>query len=269
MDDHLLEISLQDLRKMLPSRTGDDLSDDFLIAEARYSEVRSMLDILQHPCRLNGYMGLFCIKGKLEVEINLKTYHIGDNSVIINIPGNIARVFKTDEIQEDTHFVLVAVSSDFLSSSRMDYARLFDESISILDNPCFVMSESEKGIFMKYLDLAYNLLGLGSPNMKHSLRGIVSSCLYFAGAIWQEKLRSAPRPGGDSPTLRSKLVLEQCSKDACKVPMEIRGIPAPKQSPLAVDTPTLKPVYEPGPFPTATASQSLTLSPFSLSISLT
>lgn len=212
MDDHLLEISLQDLRKMLPSRTGDDLSDDFLIAEARYSEVRSMLDILQHPCRLNGYMGLFCIKGKLEVEINLKTYHIGDNSVIINIPGNIARVFKTDEIQEDTHFVLVAVSSDFLSSSRMDYARLFDESISILDNPCFVMSESEKSIFMKYLDLAYNLLGLGSPNMKHSLRGIVSSCLYFAGAVWQEKLRSAPRPGGDSPTLRSKLVLEQFLK---------------------------------------------------------
>jgi len=225
MDDHLLEISLQDLKKMLPSRTGDDLSDDFLIAEARYSEVRSMLDILQHPCRLNGYMGLFCIKGKLEVEINLKTYHIGDNSVIINIPGNIARVFKTDEIQEDTHFVLVAVSSDFLSSSRMDYVRLFDESIAILDNPCFVMTESERNIFSKYLDLSSSIMDMGSPNLKQSLRGIVSSCLYYAGAVWQEKLKSARRPGNnDAPSLRSKLVLEQFLKLVAQYHDQERGM---------------------------------------------
>jgi len=214
MDNQLLEISLKDLRKNLPSMTGDDLSDDFLIAEARYSDVKEFLETMEHPCRLNGYVGLFCLKGKLEVEINLKSYHIEENSVIINVPGNIWRVYSTEGSQmENMRIVLVAASSDFLSSSRMDYVRLFDESISILDNPCFVMNEGERVIFTKYLDLAFSIMDQGTANIKQSLRGIVSSCLYYAGAVWQEKLRSAVNKKGlDAPTLRSKLLLEQFLK---------------------------------------------------------
>ena len=226
MEKQLLEISLKDLRRVLPTMTGDDLSDDFLIAEARYSDVQGILNILQHPCRLDGYMGIFCLEGNLEVEINLKTYHIGKNTVIINIPGNIARVFSQDKEQlKDMHFVLVAASSDFLSSSRMDYVRLFDESIAILDNPCFVMTESERNIFSKYLDLSSSIMEMGSPNLKQSLRGIVSSCLYYAGAVWQEKLKSARRPGNnDAPSLRSKLVLEQFLKLVAQYHDQERGM---------------------------------------------
>lgn len=44
-----------------------------------------------------------------------------------------------------------------------------------------------------------------------------------------------------------------------RVQIEIRGIPAPKHKPLAVEDPTLNPVYEPGPELNATAEQSLTL----------
>lgn len=42
----------------------------------------------------------------------------------------------------------------------------------------------------------------------------------------------------------------------------------PKHSPLAVDTPTRSPVYEPGPILTHTASHLSTVSPFSSSMSL-
>ena len=52
-----------------------------------------------------------------------------------------------------------------------------------------------------------------------------------------------------------------------RVPMAMRGLPLPKQSPLAVDTPTRRPVYEPGPLLTHTASQSAMVRPFSSSIS--
>lgn len=46
-------------------------------------------------------------------------------------------------------------------------------------------------------------------------------------------------------------------------------MPAPKQRPLADEDPTRSPVYEPGPALRQTASQSVTLSPRSSSISLT
>ena len=47
----------------------------------------------------------------------------------------------------------------------------------------------------------------------------------------------------------------------------MRGFPEPKHRPFAVETPTLNPVYDPGPMLTHTASQSAMEIPFSLSIS--
>ena len=150
----------------------------------------------------------------MKAEINLKTYDIHDNSVIINLPGNISRIYSLDEDQVNKlHFVVVAVSSEFLSSSRMDYVRMFNESIAVLDNPCFEMSKEERAIFSKYFELVDALIGSRQKNTMQVLRGIVSSCLAYAGSIWQEKLLAAerPRPRGEQ-TIRAKLVLEEFLK---------------------------------------------------------
>ena len=54
-----------------------------------------------------------------------------------------------------------------------------------------------------------------------------------------------------------------------RVPTARSGLSAPKQRPLAVDTPTRRPVYDPGPLLTHTASQSARVMPRSASISWT
>ena len=51
------------------------------------------------------------------------------------------------------------------------------------------------------------------------------------------------------------------------MPTAMSGFLEPKQSPLAVETPTRRPVYEPGPLLTHTASQSARVSSLSSSIS--
>ena len=211
MDNTFHTISLQDLHRFFPKSSSDTLSGDFLIAEIRYDNI---LDILEYPCRFEGYMAIFCLEGHLKAEINLKTYDINPDSVIINIPGNIARIYSLDNEQKDRlHFVMVAVSSDFLSSSRMDYVRMFNESISILDNPCFEMTVEQRNIFFKYFELVGALATIDNPEMIQVLRGIVSSCLYYAGAIWQSKLKSAEQSyRSPNQTMRSKLVLESFLK---------------------------------------------------------
>ncbi len=211
MDKHLHEISLNDLQKIFPCTVTDTLSDDFFIAEIRQHEV---LDILKYPCRLDGYMAVFCLEGELKAEINLKTYDIHENSVIINLPGNISRIYSIEDDQFDRlHFVVVAVSSDFLSSSRMDYVRMFNESIAVLDNPCFEMNGDERAIFFRYFELVDSLVKNSPKGLIHVLRNIVSSCLYFAGSIWQEKLLAVERPKSNGEqTIRTKLVLEQFLK---------------------------------------------------------
>lgn len=216
MQNSLHEIELRDLRKFFPSATGDDLSGDFFISEIQWEDVPETMHILENPCRLNGYMAIFCLSGHMKVEVNLKTYDIRENSVIINVPGNIGRVYGSGTDRMDNlHFIVVAVSSDFLSSSRMDYIRMFDESIAILDNPCFTMSEDEKDIFGKYFELTRGLVGSGIADVREALRGIVSSCLYYAGAVWQSKLSAGSRGEDDAnkpKTMRPKLILEQFLK---------------------------------------------------------
>lgn len=211
MDSNLHEISLRDLSKYFPGTVTDTLSDDFFIAEVRHDAI---LDILNYPCRLNGYLAIFCLEGELKAEINLKAYDIRENSVIINLPGNISRIYSIDEDQlKRLHFVMVAVSSDFLSSSRMDYVQMFNESISVLDNPCFEMSTDERAIFLKYFELVDVLVKSGQKGIKQVLRGIVSSCLYYAGSIWQKKLLSVERPkSSGEQSMRTKLFLEQFLK---------------------------------------------------------
>ena len=211
MESHLHEISLHDLQKFFPDTGTDTLTDDFFIAEIRRGDV---LDILKYPCRLDGYMAVFCLEGELKAEINLKTYDIRKNSVIINLPGNISRIYSIEEDQLDQlHFVVVAVSSNFLSASRMDYVRMFNESIAILDNPCFEMSEDERAIFFKYFELVDALVKNSPEGLMQILRNIVSSCLYYAGRIWQEKLLAAEPPKSEKEqSIRAKLVLEEFLK---------------------------------------------------------
>ena len=60
-----------------------------------------------------------------------------------------------------------------------------------------------------------------------------------------------------------------CPARISNVPTASSGIPAPKHSPLAVDTPTLSPVYDPGPMLTQTAEQSFAPQLLSSSISFT
>lgn len=212
MNDKLHEISLLDLQKHFSKSGTDSLSGGFFIAEINSRDIRddAVLESLKYPCRLDGYMALFCLEGSLKIELNLKTYDIRPNSVVINVPGNIGRIYR---IHEDVKVVVVAVSSDFLSSSRMDYVRMFNESISVLDNPCFEMNEDQKKIFIKYFELVNALSNTGIGDLKQVLRGMVSSCLYYAGAIWQQKLQTAERPKNmNDQTMRAKLVVEQFLK---------------------------------------------------------
>jgi len=194
---------------------GDNLADDFFISDIHYTE---SLDRIKTPCRFNGYMAIFCMEGDLNVEINMKNYRISRNSVIINVPGNICRVSSGDDEQtlKNLHFLIIAVSGDFLSGSRMDFVRLFNESLSVLKNPCFVMEDDEMNVFSHYYSLIQELIEKNPQSLTQVLRYLISSALYYAGSIWKSRLDNASMIKGSSETeentTRAKLVFESFLK---------------------------------------------------------
>ena len=201
------EVNIHELKHLSQgSIVNDNLSDDLFIAEMHYE---SKMDIIEYPCRFHGYMAFFCIKGEFEVEINLKKFTIRKDSMFIYTPGNIVRVTNIDPREkESVHFVVVAISEDLMSSTRFDFSKLYNESLRLLESPCVVINENERGLYRKYFDLIQEVSKMRMPNMRESVTALISSIFYLMGAMWTDRLTAAKKNGGDEMTTRSKIVLE-------------------------------------------------------------
>lgn len=204
MKDSFYDIDIKQLSRYLGVTGDDKMSENFIISDIRYN---SGLDMLRFPCRFNGYMGIFCLEGNLEAEINLKRYEIKENSLIVSVPGNISRVYKADG-KESIHFIAVAASVDFMTSIRYDFARLFSESIAVFDNPCISLSDEECDICKNYFALAEKLYRSKMPNTSDALKFLVSSVFCTLGTLWSERImqaRQLPR----THSARSKIIFEE------------------------------------------------------------
>ena len=201
------EVNIRELKHLSQgSIVNDNLSDDLFIAEMHYE---SKMDIIEYPCRFHGYMAFFCIKGEFEVEINLKKFTIRKDSMFIYTPGNIVRVTNIDPREkESVHFVVVAISEDLMSSTRFDFSKLYSESLRLLESPCVVINENERGLYRKYFDLIQEVSKMRMPNMRESVTALISSIFYLMGAMWTDRLTAAKKNGGDEMSTRSKIVLE-------------------------------------------------------------
>lgn len=204
------ELNIRELRAIFPQSTiNDTLSDDLFISEMHYI---SEMDIMKYPCRFRGYLAFFCIEGHFELEINLKRFSVRENSLFLYTPGNIVRVANiSKEEKEMVHFIVVAISSDLMSSTRFDFNKLYDESLHLLENPSVVLSEQEKNLCKSYLSLINEVSELKIPNTKESVSSLISSIFYLMGALWGNRVTEAIKKQ-DEGSIRSKAIFESFLK---------------------------------------------------------
>lgn len=204
------ELNIKELRAIFPQACiNDTLSDDLFISEMRYI---SEMDIMKYPCRFRGYLAFFCIEGHFELEINLKRFSVRENSLFLYTPGNIVRVANiSKEEKEMVHFIVVAISSDLMSSTRFDFNKLYDESLHLLENPSVVLSEQEKNLCKRYLSLINEISELKIPNTKESVTSLISSIFYLMGALWGNRVTEAIK-NQDEGSIRSKAIFENFLK---------------------------------------------------------
>ena len=212
MEDALQNISIKELRSVLMDKTRADLGDDFFIMNI--NEYEDKMKLLRYPCRLDGYLAMFCISGNLKMDIDLNTFEIKENSLMINIPGSIIRVseFKEDSLRE-TRFIVVGMSAEFMSSIKMDFSKLFNESITIMSNPCITLSEKEANLSYSYLSLVNTILeDEAIRSKKEIISGLVSSVFYFLGSIWSQRINEASKHISNKASTRAKVTFDQFIK---------------------------------------------------------
>ena len=204
------ELNIKKLRAIFPQAgINDTLSDDLFISEMHYIPE---MDIMKYPCRFREYLAFFCIEGHFELEINLKRFSVRENSLFLYTPGNIVRVANiSKEEKKVLHFIVVAISSDLMSSTRLDFNKLYDESLHLLENPSVVLSEQERNLCKSYLSLINEISELKIPNTKESVTSLISSIFYLMGALWGNRVSEAIK-NQDEGSIRSKAIFENFLK---------------------------------------------------------
>lgn len=200
---HILDI--HGIRKHFHIPDNDGLSDDFFLMK---TEVDKNLLLFRYPCRFNGFVAVLCLRGRLQVDLSLKSFELSENTLLLYVPGNIVRVREMDESGEPPQVVVVGASRELIADVRMDFAKLFEESMAILDNPCITLSQKEFNISVKYHELAMALMNAGIPNLKEAIRSLFSSIFYMLGTLWGERLNGNPT-AATGVSGRTKMVFEQ------------------------------------------------------------
>lgn len=204
--DEYKELTLEELGTYVPSVSSDALSNDFFISKVRSG---SDLTALKHPFRFDGYFAYFCRKGQFRAEINLKEFDITEGTLLLYAPGNIIRLVGTQEVN-DSQFVVLAISRKILQNAKIDFSKLYEEAISVLENPCIRLEPDEVEICANYYRLSEKLIQASKASLELSLMELGSSLFHYLGSIWKERISK----GSAMPTssLRSKMIFEEFTK---------------------------------------------------------
>lgn len=200
-------ISLAQFRKLFPVSDCLSMGDDLSVINVRYD---SGLRVLSHPSRFDGYLAFFCISGHLRMMINLTEFDVVENSLFINLPGNIIRVSKLDLDQKaKLHFIVVAMTRDYMSGLKMDINKLIERSMFILKSPCFILNEEEKKVAKEYLKLAREVLRSSLRYKRECISSLLSSIFYLAGGMMEQRISESGAVSDMRTSDRSKVIFDR------------------------------------------------------------
>lgn len=195
-------VNLAEFMQMFPVTSRMSVGDDFCVIDLRYDKC---LEMLVRPCRFDGFLMFFCISGHFRISINLTEFEVCENSLFIDFPGDIITVPEIDGTQkEQLHFMVMAMTREYMSSLRFNIPQLMSKSLALLKNPCFTLTDEEKTAAKKYIEMASEILGSTFTYKRECMAALLSSSFYLFGSVIERSISS--RGAETSVTDRSKAV---------------------------------------------------------------
>ena len=214
MQEDLQNISIQKILRLTGDLDRYSLETDFILGEvggAYALENNKVLEILKYPIRFDGYILFFLKKGHFNIYVNLDSYKVHEHSLLISVPGNIIRLeHLSDDILADTSLVYVVMSKDFISGLHLDFNKVFQDSLQMLENPCIVLNEEQLALAESYFVLARQIISSSVSNKKQVIGELLSSLSYLTEDIWKGQILTHSKdetPGQN--VARAKLTFER------------------------------------------------------------
>ena len=181
------ELDVAKLSEIIGVTGNITVSDEFLIANVTGARAK---EFLGHPMRLKAYEALYCIHGEFDVEINIKRYHIEDDTIVFFLPESTIQIelSGSPEENENMEIVILAASKEFIQEVPIQFNGLFEKSIRLLSNPYIRIDDTGKKILKDYHTLVSDLYEMNLVGTGDAIRSIGTSILCLLGNLWADKL---------------------------------------------------------------------------------
>ncbi len=202
-------LNVSKLQEVFPDNQWVGIGKEFCMLNVTYDE---NIHALNHPCRFDGLLMLYCIRGSVRISVNLNEYDISDNHLIITTPGKILKV--TDVPEQDTsnlRYLLIAMSSDFASGLRLDLKSLLNDGVALMETPVLRLEEDKIKLMSQYLSLTAEVIRMKGEYQEDALRSLVASMLCVVAGVWSERLEEV-RNTTSQTTSRSRMIFDQFIK---------------------------------------------------------
>lgn len=202
-------LNVSKLQEVFPDKQWVGIGKEFCMLNVTYDE---NIHALEHPCRFDGLLMLYCIRGSVRISVNLNEYDISDNHLIITTPGKILKV--TDVPEQDTsnlRYLLIAMSSDFASGLRLDLKSLLNDGVALMETPVLRLEEDKIKLMSQYLSLMAEVIRMKGEYQEDALRSLVASMLCMVAGVWSERLEEV-RNTTSQTTSRSRMIFDQFIK---------------------------------------------------------
>lgn len=228
MEDKALQtIDIRRIQALAPLVDEYALGTEFILGTVSGRQVEkseAVIRMLNYPVRFDGYILFFLKKGHFSLDINLNTYDIHENSLLVVVPGNIVKLsaYKEDHIG-DAELLFALVSREFLSSIRFDFNKVFQDSIRVWKNPCITLQGEELDLAEDYFNLTRKILSSAQDNKREITGSLLTSFIYVALSLWTQRLASAP-PEESASSARVNQVFERFLALVTEYHNEQRGV---------------------------------------------
>ena len=217
----LYNISLAQFRSYFPDAPCVGLSDEFYIIDI---QMKNHNKPLGYPCRFDGYLLIYCIRGHIRLNVNLTEFRIKEGMMFLNVPGNIIKVNELiDTATEDLHYLCIAMSKDFVQGLKIDVNKFFNEGITLLENPSLRLNDTEKNLMAKQVELIAAIINSSVPYKKDSVHSILTSMLYMIMGVWSDNM-SEDRTTAQVTHNRSKMIFDQFIKLVTEYHTQYRNV---------------------------------------------
>ena len=207
-NDTTYNLSISKLRSYFPSSEWVGIGDDFCMFNVKYDE---HLRSLEYPCRFDGLLMIYCIKGHMKLSVNLNDYDLYESHLIVANPGSIIKVSDVHGSEAETEtlrYAVLAMSARFGAELKIDIKKIMNEGVALLETPIMTLTKEMQTIMSSYLNLAAQVINSKSLFHEDALASLLSSMICLAVGAWVEKMNEI-KQNASQTTTRSKMIFEQ------------------------------------------------------------